>query len=99
MDRALAMRVATLRLELVILECQSLREKRRRMQAIITKVRRHFNVSVAEVDLHDWPSTAVLGVAAVGNSRWEVRSLLNRVADALSVYPRAELVQHSLFEV
>jgi uncharacterized protein YlxP (DUF503 family) len=94
-----AMRVATLRLELVILECQSLREKRRRMQAIISKLRRHFNISVAEVDLHDWPASAILGVAAVGNTRGEVRSVLDRVADALSVYPRAELVQHSIFEV
>jgi uncharacterized protein len=93
------MRVATLRLELLILECQTLREKRRRMLAIIGKLRRHFNVSVAEVDLHDWPNRAILGAAAVGASLWEARAVLDRVADALSVYPRAELVEHRIYEV
>lgn len=93
------MRVATLRLELLIIECQSLREKRRRMQAMISKLRRHFNVSVAEVDRHDWPTEAVLGVAAVGNSRFEVREILNRVADAVGVHPYAELLRHAIYEV
>jgi uncharacterized protein YlxP (DUF503 family) len=93
------MKVATLRMDLLIIECRTLREKRRRMQAIIKKLRRHFNVSVAEVDLHDWPTEAVLGAAAVGNSRREVREVLTHVADAVSVYPRAELVRHALFEI
>ena len=93
------MRVATLRLELLIIECQTLREKRRRMQAIISKLRRHFNVSVAEVDRHDWPTEAVLAVAVVGNSRFEVREILKRVADAVGVHPRAELLHHAIYEV
>jgi uncharacterized protein len=93
------MKVATLRLELLIYECRTLREKRRRLEAIITRLRRHFNVSVAEVDLHDWPSEAVLGVAAVGSSRWEARETLKRVADAVGVYPRAALVRHAIYEV
>jgi uncharacterized protein len=93
------MKVATLRLELLIIQCQTLREKRRRMQAIIGKLRRHFNISVSEVDRHDWPTEAVLGVAAVGNSRWEAREILHRVAEAVSVYPRAELVNHAIYEV
>jgi uncharacterized protein len=93
------MKVATLRLELLIIQCQTLREKRRRMQAIIGKLRRHFNVSVAEVDRHDWPTEAVLGVVVVGNSRWEAREILNRVADAVNAYPRAELLHHAIYEV
>jgi len=93
------MKLATLRMELLIIECRTLREKRRRMQAIIGKLRRHFNVSVAEVDLHGWPTQAVLGVAAVGNSRQEVRDVLTHVADAVGVYPGAELVRHAIFEL
>jgi uncharacterized protein len=93
------MKVATLRLELVLLDCISLREKRRRMHKITSKLRRHFNISLAEVDQHDWPAKAVIGVAAVGNSRYEAREILARVADAVGVYPRAELVHHAIYEV
>lgn len=93
------MKVATLRLELVIINCENLREKRRRMRTIMAKLRKHFNVSVAEVDQHDWPARAVLGVAVVGNSRHEAREILSHVTDAVGVYPRAELVSHSIYEV
>ncbi len=93
------MRVATLRLELLVIGCPTLREKRRCMQAIIGKLRRHFNVSVAEVDRHDRPSEVVLGVAAVGTTRREAREILDRVADAVGVYPRATLVRHDIHEV
>lgn len=93
------MKVATLRMELLVMDCHTLREKRQRMQAIIGKLRRHFNISVAEVDRHDWPAEAVLGAAAVGASRWEARETLKRVADAVGVYPRAQLVHHAIYEV
>ena len=46
------MTVATLRLKLLVADCHTTREKRRLMRAIMEKLHRHFNVSVAEGD-HD----------------------------------------------
>ena len=69
------------------------------MRAIMDKLHRHFNVSVAEVDRDDDPAQAVLVVAAVGRTRREVRELLERVADAVAAYPRAELLSHAITEV
>ncbi|MBU8933129.1 MAG: DUF503 domain-containing protein [candidate division Zixibacteria bacterium] len=47
---------------------QSLKEKRRILKSLITRVRNSFNVSVAEVDENDSHRTAVLGMAVVANN-------------------------------
>lgn len=91
--------VATLRMELRVDHCHTLREKRRRMQAITTKLHRHFNVSVADGGREDDPAHALLVVAAVGRSRRDARETLERVADAVAAYPRAELLSQAITEV
>ena len=93
------MTVATLRLNLRLGHCHTPRETRRRMRAIMDKIHRYFNVSVAaEDDDHD-PSLVTLAVVAVARTRREVRELLDRVADAVAAYPRAELLSHDITEV
>lgn len=69
------------------------------MQTIMDKVHRSFNVSVAAVeDDHD-QALATLAVVAVARTRREVHELLARVAEAVSVYPRAELLSQNITEV
>jgi uncharacterized protein YlxP (DUF503 family) len=93
------MHLAALRLELRIKACKNARVKRKRIRLILIKLHKHFNISVAEVDRHEHPNESVLAVAAVAESRREVRELLERVADALAVHPRAELLAQALIEV
>lgn len=93
------MTVATLRLELRVGPCDSSREKKRRIQAILTKLRQHFNISIAEDGRSDDPTLATLVVAVVGRTRREARETLDRVADALAAYPRAELLSQVITEV
>jgi uncharacterized protein YlxP (DUF503 family) len=93
------MTVATLRLDLRISNCSTPREKRRQMRTIMDKVHRSFNVSVAALDDDEDPAQAVLAVVAVARSRRDVRDLLDRVTDAVAVYPRAELLSHDITEV
>jgi uncharacterized protein YlxP (DUF503 family) len=84
------MYVAILRIELRIGDGPRARD--RIVRAIVEKIHRHFNVSVAEVDRAKHPSESVIGVAAVAASRKEVREVLDRVADAVAVHPRAEVL-------
>jgi uncharacterized protein YlxP (DUF503 family) len=93
------MTVATLCLELRLGGCLTLREKRRRIRAIMSKLHRHFNVSVAEAERDHDPAHATLVAAAVGRSRRDARDTLMRVADAVAGYPRAELLSQALSEV
>ena len=93
------MTVATLRLELRVGNCSNLREKRRRMRAIVSKLHRNFNVSVAEADRDDDPSHALIVVATVGRTRRDAREMLERVADAVAAYPRADLLSQVITEI
>jgi uncharacterized protein YlxP (DUF503 family) len=93
------MTVATLRLDLRLGQCHTSRETRRRMRAIMDKVHRYFNVSVATDEHEDDPSLVTLAVVAVARTRREVRELLERVADAVAAYPRAELLSQDISEV
>jgi uncharacterized protein YlxP (DUF503 family) len=93
------MHTATLRLELRVDACETVRQKRRLLEEMVAHLRRHFNVSAAEVDRLDRPSEAVLAVAAVGRTRRESREVLQRVAEAVGVHPHAHLVSQALYEM
>ena len=91
------MYLAMLRLEVRIGDVP--RAKRRTVQAMLDKIHRNFNVSVAEVDRSNHPSESVLGVAAIGATRKEVREVLDRVADVVAAHPRAEILALELTEI
>jgi uncharacterized protein YlxP (DUF503 family) len=91
------MYLGMLRLEVRINDAP--RAKRRTIQAMLDKIHGHFNVSVAEVDRINHPSESVLGIAAIGLTRKEVREVLDRVADAVSAHPRAEVISLELTEL
>ncbi len=75
------------------------RARRRTIRAMIDKIHRHFNVSVAEVDRQNHPSESVLGVAVVAPTRREAREVLDRVADAVTAHPRAEILAIEMTEL
>ena len=57
----------------------SLKGKRRVLKSLINRLRREFNVSVAEVDCQDLWQTARLGVVCVSNGSDYVHGLLTKV--------------------
>jgi uncharacterized protein YlxP (DUF503 family) len=93
------MTVVTLRIDLRLNPCQSARDARRQVQAIMDKLHRHFNVSVAGSGGEGGPDRVVLLVAAAGKTRREARDTLARVADAVAAHPRAEVLGHDVNEV
>ncbi len=87
------MHVATVLLRLRLDDCSTPRQRRRAFDAITEKLRRHFNVSLAEVSPGRSPDEGILAAAAVGRSRREAREVLERVADAVAAHPHAALVE------
>jgi uncharacterized protein YlxP (DUF503 family) len=61
----------------------SLKGKRRIIKSLIARLRREFNISIAEVDCQDVWQTAVLGVVCVSNRSDYVHGLLTKVVSWL----------------
>jgi len=72
--------LATLTIHLHIPVCISLKEKRGYIKPLISRLRREFNVSVAEMDLQDKWDEAVIGCAMIGNDHAFLQSALQNVA-------------------
>lgn len=72
--------LATLTIHLHIPGCSSLKEKRGYIKPLIARLRREFNLSVAEVDLQDKWQEAVIGCAMIGSERAFLESALQTVS-------------------
>ena len=59
----------------------SLKGKRRVVKSIVTRLRREFNISIAEVDEQDSWQKATLGVACVSTDSDYAHGLLTRVVN------------------
>jgi uncharacterized protein len=72
--------IATLAVHLHLPGCSSLKEKRGRIKPLMSRLRREFNVSVAELDLQDKWQETVIGCAMIGNGRGHLEASLQAVA-------------------
>ena len=72
--------LATLIIHLHLPACSSLKEKRGRIKPLMSRLRREFNVSVAEMDLQDTWDETVIACAMIGNDHAFLQSALQSVA-------------------
>lgn len=72
--------LATLTIHLHIPTCASLKEKRRRIKPLISRLHREFNISVAEMDLQDKWQEAVIACAMVNSDKAHLERSLQAVA-------------------
>ncbi|MFQ5491211.1 MAG: DUF503 domain-containing protein [Phycisphaerae bacterium] len=86
--------VGVLRIELVVYESHSLKDKRSVIKGLKSRLAERFNVSIAEVGALDSRQQAVLGVAVVGSDTAFVHSNLDKVIDFVRRQGRASLVKY-----
>ena len=72
--------LATLTIHLHLPACASLKEKRGRIKPLMSRLRREFNVSVAEMDLQDKWSETVIACAMLNSDAVTLRQSLQSVA-------------------
>ncbi len=75
------MPVGLLTLELHIPDAQSLKDKRQVLRSLKDKLRRDFNVAVAELEHHDTWQRSVVGIVTISNEEKHVREMLQKVLD------------------
>src|SRR5436305_9740839 len=75
----MAMHVGTARLELLMPENASLKDKRMVVKSVIQRVRNRFNAAVAEVDTQDVWELATLGIVCVSDDPRHANEMLSKV--------------------
>lgn len=71
--------IAVCTLQLSIPFAGSLKEKRQVVKSLTARIRNEFNVSIAEVDDHDYWQSAVFGIACVSTSQSYAHGLIEAV--------------------
>ena len=71
--------VGVCKIELYIPEANSLKAKRKVIKSLKDRVRKKFNVSIAEVELQNLWQRAILGVATVSNDKKQVDATFSKV--------------------
>lgn len=90
------MTVGTLRLALLLHDCQSLKDKRSVIKKILQKTRTKFNVSAAEIDDNDAVSRATLAFVTVSNDSRFANSVMDKVLNFVDTLYLAEIYDHQI---
>ena len=75
------MPVGLLTLELHIPDAQSLKDKRQVLRSLKDKLRRDFNVAVAELEHQDTWQRSVVGIVTISNEEKHLREVLQKVLE------------------
>jgi uncharacterized protein len=59
--------------------CTSLKEKRRRIKPLISRLHKEFNISVSELDLQDMWQETIIGCAMISNSEVIIQQCFEQV--------------------
>jgi len=86
--------VGVLTIDLAIFEAQSLKDKRRVVLSLKQKLRNRFNVSVTELEHHDNPKQARLGVALIARESRPTHAQLDKIVEMVRRFKGVSLVDY-----
>ncbi|MGJ7921020.1 DUF503 domain-containing protein [Neobacillus sp. LXY-4] len=82
--------VGLARIECIIYDVHSLKEKRAVLQRILTRLKQRFNVSAAEVDFQDvWQRTAI-AITSVASAKVPAEKELQNALKLIDSFPEIE---------
>jgi uncharacterized protein YlxP (DUF503 family) len=91
------MHVVVVTVELHLPGCSSLKEKRSRLKPLLSRLRREFNVSAAELDHNDLHRSAVIACALVGNNDRHLQKMLETIPRWIERHrPDIQVVDHQI---
>lgn len=90
------MHIGVLQFTMEIPHALSLKDKRRVIKSTKDRVRRKFNVSIAEIDDLDDHQVATIGVVMAGNDVAYINSSLDRLLNLIEELRDATLADHQL---
>ena len=90
------MTIGVMRLDLRFPLPQSLKEKRMLLKSLTDRVRKQFNVAVAELDGMDVWQSSLIALAAVGADSARVHQILSHAVDFIRAQRNLEVVKEHL---
>ena len=91
------MNTGVCRLKIHIPESQCLKDKRHIVKSLVSRLRKQFNISIAEVDDHDLWQMTTIGIACVSNHNHQVDEIINAVISTIGRdYPTIEIVEKEI---
>ena len=88
--------VGLLTIELHFPTSQSLKEKRRLLSSLKERLKKRFNISLAEIDFQDTWQRTQLAAAYVCNDGRQIESMFAHILDILRADTRMELLSHEV---
>jgi uncharacterized protein YlxP (DUF503 family) len=85
--------ILLLRMELVIPNARSLKEKRAPLKSLKERIRGRFNVSIAEVGYHDKWQRALLGACMLGGEKRRLESEAAKLLQLLEETPGIQVAR------
>ncbi|MER3413545.1 MAG: DUF503 domain-containing protein [Armatimonadota bacterium] len=85
--------VGLLLLTLDLPACNSLKDKRRVLSSLLSRIRREMHISAAEVGLHDRHRSSVVAFALLSGARAQVERLRDRIERFVEGEPRLVVVE------
>ena len=90
------MRIGVLRVYFMILEAQSLKQKRMVLRSLKDRLMNTFNVSVAEIGSNDKWQLGELGIVTVGNDAKFVNSAMEEVKNFIQSNPSIRIIESDI---
>jgi uncharacterized protein YlxP (DUF503 family) len=91
------MSLGLLTLHIHIPGCSSLKEKRRRLKPLLTRLHREFNISVSEIDHHDVWQSATIACALVSTDKSHTQRSLQKIINWVETHwPDISLVDDQI---
>ena len=92
----LAMPVGLLLLDLQLPDAHSLKDKRQILRSLKARLRRKFNIAIAELDFHDVWQSSTIGIVTLSNAEQHVEESLQGVLREAQRQLGPILVDHSV---
>ena len=86
------MMIASLEIRIHIGHAQSLKEKRACAKSLIERLRKKFNISVAEVSENDNHKILVIGIACVSSQKNHLESVMDKIINYIEINIEGEII-------
>lgn len=83
-----------LKVRLFIPGVDSLKEKRRILKSLLTRLQNDFNAAIAEVGDNDVYRSALIGIALVSNSTTFVHQMAAKIIQRIEATPTVEIAEY-----